>query len=72
MPTTIQVSDTVKKKLENFRLFSRETYNDVIERLIEDSMELSEKAKEEIEVARKEVKQGRFKTHEQLKKEMKF
>ncbi len=72
MATTIQVSDSIKKRLEDFRLFGRETYNEIIERLIEDSTELNEKTKKEIEMARKQIKKGRFKTHEQLAKEMEF
>ena len=40
MPTTIQISDPVKKALERMKMFKRETYNDVIENLIEDNMEL--------------------------------
>ena len=72
METKIQVTEHVKNHLDKFRLFGRETYNDIIERLIEDSMELNDKTRIELEIARKQVKHGRFKTHEQLKEEMKF
>jgi predicted transcriptional regulator len=72
MTTTIQVSDSVKKHLESFRLFERETYNDIIERLIEDSMELNEQTKKDIETARKEIKSGKVTKHEDLKKELGF
>ncbi len=34
--TSIQVHDDVRKKLEKLKLHSRESYNDVIERMIKD------------------------------------
>lgn len=54
MATTIQISDKVKKFLDRMRLIERESYNDVIEFMIEDSLELNKKTKKEIEEARKE------------------
>ena len=53
MATTIQISDSVKKHLETMKLFNRETYNEVIENLIEDNMELNEKTIKELEERRK-------------------
>jgi len=38
--------------------------------LPEDTMELSEETKKDIKQARKEYKEGKFITHEQLKKEL--
>ena len=70
--TTIQINEELKKQLDKIKLFRRETYNDVIERLIEDINELKEQTKKEIEEARKEIAEGKFKTHEQVKKEMEF
>jgi len=49
MATTIQISDNVKKNLDNLKLINRETYNEVIENLMEDNLELNEKTKKEIE-----------------------
>ena len=48
MPTTIQISDNIKSVLDNMKIFRRETYNEIIERMIEDNMELSEKTKKEL------------------------
>ena len=70
--TTIQINEELKKELDEIKLFRRETYNDVVERLIEDMKELNEQTKKEIEKARKEIAEGKFKTHEQVKKEMGF
>jgi len=49
MPTTIQISDNVKSVLDRMKMIERETYNDIIERMIEDDLELNEKTKTEIE-----------------------
>ena len=53
MSTTIQISDNLKKTLDRMKMFRRETYNDVIENLVEDFIELNEKTKKELEERRK-------------------
>ncbi len=68
MATTIQVSDSIKKSLERMKLMERETYNDVIERMIEDNLEINEKTKKELAEARKHVKEGKVTSHEEVKK----
>ena len=68
MSTTVQISDNVKSVLDRMKMMERETYNDVIERMIEDDLELNEKTKIEIEEARKRIKAGKFITHEEAKK----
>ncbi len=70
MSTTIQISDNVKLILDRMKMIDRETYNDVIERMIEDDLELNEKTKKEIEEARKRVKSGKFISHEEVKKRL--
>ena len=70
MPTTIQISDKVKSVLDRMKMIERETYNDVIERMIEDDLELNEKTKVEIEEARKRIKAGKFITQEEVKKRL--
>ena len=68
MSTTIQISDNVKSVLDRMKMIERETYNDVIERMIEDDLELNKKTKIEIEEARKRIKKGEFYTEEEAKK----
>ena len=70
--TTIQLSSKLKKKLESMKLHSRETYNEVLERILEDLSELSGETKAEIEQAVREIQSGKYKTHEQVKAEMGF
>jgi len=68
METTIRISRDVKAQLDKMKLFERETYNNVIENMIEDNLELNEKTKKEIEEARKRVKKGEVYTHEEVGK----
>ncbi len=70
MVTTIQIKENIKLILTQMKLFERETYNDVLERLIEDVQELNKETKKEIESAIKEIKSGKYITHENLAKEM--
>lgn len=72
MSTTIQIKEDTKLALERLKLFERETYNDVLERLLEDLAELGAETKKEIEAARKAISKGEYITHEDLKKEMGF
>jgi len=51
-------------------MLERETYNDIIERMIEDDLELNKKTKVEIEEARKRIKAGKFIIHEEAKKRL--
>ena len=68
--TTIQIKEETKKTLQSMKLHPRETYEEVIDRLIEDLSELSLQTKTEIEEARKDIEAGKFVTHEQLKKDL--
>lgn len=68
--TTIQLSREMKKSLEGMKLHPRETYEEVLERLLEDLRELSEQTKEEIERAIREIESGKYRTHDQLKAEL--
>ncbi|MGC8561638.1 MAG: DUF7557 family protein [Thermoplasmata archaeon] len=68
--TTIQVKEDTKKTLQSMKLHPRETYEEVIERLIEDLSELNDETKREIKEARREIEAGKFVTHKQLKKDL--
>ncbi len=70
--TTIQLSQDMKKVLEGMKLHPRETYEEVLERLLEDLQELNEETKKEIEQAIRDIKAGRYRTHQQLKDELGF
>ena len=70
MATTIQISEKLQESLAKRKMYDRETYEEVIWDILEDTMELSEQTKKDIAVAVKEVKEGKFKTLEQVKKEL--
>ena len=70
--TTVQLSTGVKRTLEKMKLHPRETFNDVLERLLEDLSELDEATKKEIEQARAEIRSGRYLTSDQVRKAMGF
>ncbi len=64
MSTTIQISNNVKQILDKMKIFERETYNEIIENMIEDNLELNEKTKKEIE----ERRNGKTFSHEEVGK----
>ncbi|MDD5659649.1 MAG: hypothetical protein PHR39_06540 [Actinomycetota bacterium] len=70
MATSIQISEELKKVLSKKKLFERETYENIIWNLLEDNMELNEQTKKELEQSRKEIKEGKTLTINQLKKEL--
>ena len=70
--TTIQLSREMKKALEGMKLHPRESYEEVLERLLEDLQELNEQTKKEIEQPIRDIKAGRYRTHQQLKDELGF
>ena len=70
MATTIQVSRELLGTLQKRKLYDKESYEEVIWDLVEDSRELNEETKRDIEKARAEIKAGKFYTHEQVKKRL--
>ena len=72
MATTIQISADLQNKLSKRKLSERETYEEVIWDLIEDTMELSEETKKDIEQSRKEIAEGKTVSLEEIKKRLKL
>lgn len=70
MVTTIQVSGQLLETLKKKKLYDKESYEEVIWDLMEDTMELNEETKRQIEKSREEYKKGKFYTHEQVKKKL--
>jgi len=70
--TTIQISKELQKKLEAKKMFEKESYEEVIFNLLEDTMELSEETKKNIEQSRADIKAGRDYTLEQIKREFRL
>jgi predicted transcriptional regulator len=68
--TTVQVERKLKARLDTMKIHSRESYNDVLERLLEDLEEIRPADLRRYEEISKQVKAGKYKTHEQVKREM--
>jgi len=70
MATTIQISEDLQKALAQKKMYNRESYEEVIWDLLEDTMELSEETKRNIKQAEKEYKEGKTVSLEKVKKEL--
>jgi len=46
--TTIQISNDVKKNRDKMRIFQRGAYNELIENMIEDNLELNDQTKKKL------------------------
>lgn len=68
--TTIQVDTKIKKRLDRVKSYSKETYNEVIEKLLDVSeidSELSDQTISNIEKSLNEIKQGKTYTLSEVK-----
>ena len=68
--TKIQLSTEIKHTLESMKLHPRETFNDVVERLLEDVRELEKNTLADVEASRVEIRAGKYLTQEQIRKAM--
>ncbi len=68
MATTIQVSSKLMEELQNRKMYSKESYEELIWDLLEDSMELSEETKRHIKQSEKEIKDGKTISLSEVKK----
>ena len=70
MVTTIQISEALKRELQKRKIFSRETYEDVIWDLIEADKELSEETLRHLEASYRDIEEGRVYSLVEVKKEL--
>ena len=70
MVTTIQVSGKLMEELKNKKMYSKESYEEIIWDLLEDTMELSEETKRHIKQSEKEIKEGKTVTLAEVKKQL--
>ncbi|MFA0823701.1 MAG: hypothetical protein ACC612_12550 [Methanomethylovorans sp.] len=71
--TTIKVDPKLKSSLDNLKLHPRESYNDVIARLLNmayDEEPLSDSTLERIEESLKDLKSGKYYTQEEIEAEL--
>lgn len=67
--TTVQVHRDVKAKIDAMKIHHRESFNDVLERILEDLEDISPEAMRRYDEIVKQVKAGKFKTNEEAKRE---
>ena len=72
MATTIQISNELLEELKKRKLHEKESYEDIIWDLLEDTMELSEKTKQDIKKAEKEIKEGKTVSLDEIKKKIRL
>jgi hypothetical protein len=70
MDTTIQISKKLQQELLKRKFFKKETYEEIIWDIIEDTTELTEQTKKDIAEARAQIKAGKFHTLAKVKKEL--
>jgi RNA polymerase-interacting CarD/CdnL/TRCF family regulator len=72
MATTIQVSNKLMEELQNRKMYGKESYEELIWDLLEDSMELSEETKRHIKQSEEEIREGKTISLSEVKKKLKL
>lgn len=72
MATTVQISEELLKKLKAMKISDKESYENIIWDLIEDSLEISEETKKNIAEAEEDIRKGRVHKWEDVKRELKI
>ena len=67
---SIRVSADLKKELDKHKLYKRDTYEGVIWDLVERHKTVNEKTIKEIEQSRKEFREGKRISHDELKRKL--
>ena len=75
MPTSIQVENEIKKRLDKFKNHPRETYNEVLSRMIhmlsqQNKEELSQQTIKNIRKSLIDIEKGKVYSLEQVEKEL--
>jgi len=70
METTIQITHDLRSMLKTRKVSEKESYEDVIWGLIEDSQELSDEAKRNIALAEADAREGRVHKWTDVKREL--
>jgi predicted transcriptional regulator len=71
--TTIKINPQLKVNLDKLKLFPRETYNDVVSRLVDmayDSEPISDSTLKRIEESLEDFKRGKYHTQEEVEAEL--
>jgi predicted CopG family antitoxin len=69
--TTIQISRDLLNDLKSRKMYDKESYEDIIRDLVEDTMELSKQTLENIHKSEEDIKFGRVKTLAEVEERIK-
>jgi len=69
--TTIQISKELLGDLKSRKMYDKESYEDIIRDLLEDTMELSEQTLANIRKSEEDIKSGRVKTLKEVEARIK-
>jgi predicted CopG family antitoxin len=70
MTTTIQLDEDIRDQLNEMKLHPRETYNDVIERMLGDLDEMNAKTNREIKKAIEEIESGMYRSLDDIMRDL--
>lgn len=70
MTTTIQISSDLQQELSKRKISDRDTYEEIIWDILEDTLELNEQTKKDIEEARNEIADGKGIPLEEVKRKL--
>ncbi|MCK5107401.1 MAG: hypothetical protein KAQ83_01625 [Nanoarchaeota archaeon] len=68
--TTIQISKELLNELKSRKMYNKESYEDIIWDLLEDTMELSEQTIKNIKKSEKDIKAGKLYSIKDVKREL--
>lgn len=68
--TSIQVSRDLLSELKGRKMYDKESYEDIIWDLLEDSLELSEQTRKSIVSSQKDFEEGRIHSLEEVEKRL--
>ena len=68
--TTIQINKNVKSLLLKQKISDKDSYNDILERILEDTMEFTEKTKRDIAESKRQIARGEVVSLEEIEKEL--
>lgn len=70
MDTTIQISNELLERLRSMKIYSKESYENIIWDLVEDRLEFSEATKNNIKKSEREIKEKKTVSLEHLKRKI--
>ncbi|MBU4242578.1 MAG: hypothetical protein KKA65_01250 [Nanoarchaeota archaeon] len=70
--TTIQISKDLLEDIKSRKMYDKETYEDIIRDLLEDTMELSKQTLANIKKSEEDIKAGRVHKLEEIEKRLRI